>query len=116
MANINVVESASQASTVGSSALGSQSGKQDSAQSNKQTGPKTQEGKKVSSKNAQQFGIFPKGYLVTENHAQLDKQYQDLCQQWGAHDPTRQIMVQSMHQAAISANRLALAQQQRLMP
>lgn len=77
-----------------------------------QTGPKTQEGKKTSSKNAQQFGIFTKGYLATENHDQLDKQYLGLCQQWGAHDPTRQIMVQSMHQAAISANRLALAQQQ----
>lgn len=112
MANIHAVQSTTQVNTVSNTSLGSQSGIQGSAQSNKQTGPKTQEGKKASSKNAQQFGIFSKGYLATENHDQLDKQYLGLCQQWGAHDPTRQIMVQSMHQAAISANRLALAQQQ----
>lgn len=86
--------------------------RQTSKSEHKQTGPKTEAGKKVCSKNAQQFGIFTKGYLASENHAQLDLQYQALCQQWGATDPTRQIMVQSMHQAAISANRLALAQQQ----
>lgn len=79
---------------------------------NKQTGPKSEEGKKKSSKNAQQFGIFTKGYLASENHAALDLQYQALCQQWGATDPTRQIMVRSMHQAVLSTNRLALAQQQ----
>jgi len=78
----------------------------------KQTGPKTEAGKQVSSKNAQQFGVFTKGYLASENHQQLAEQYQALCQQWGASDPTRQIMVQGLHQAAMSANRLALAQQQ----
>lgn len=78
----------------------------------KQTGPKTQAGKQISSKNAQQYGIFTKGYLASENHAQLDALHDALCQQWGATDPTRQIIVQGMHQAAISANRLALAQQQ----
>lgn len=77
-----------------------------------QTGPKTEDGKKVSSKNAQQYGIFTKGYLAFEDHEQLDQQYYALCKQWGATDPTRQIMVRGMHQVALSANRLALAQQQ----
>jgi hypothetical protein len=61
--------------------------------SHPQTGPKTQAGKQISSKNAQQFGIFSKGYLASENQAALEQQYLALCQQWGAYDPTRQIIV-----------------------
>lgn len=77
-----------------------------------QTGPKTILGKQRSSKNAQQYGIFTKSYLASENHDQLDQQYLGLCEQWDAMDPTRQILVRGLHQAAISADRLALAQQQ----
>ena len=77
-----------------------------------QTGPKTEAGKQISSKNAQQFGIFSKGYLACENQTLLEQQYLALCQQWGAHDPTRQIIVQSLHQAAICAQRLSHSQKQ----
>ena len=77
-----------------------------------QTGPKTEAGKKIASKNAQQFGIFTKGYLACENQAQLEKQYLDLCQQWGAHDPTRQILIQGLQQGAICAQRLSHSQKQ----
>ena len=77
-----------------------------------QTGPKTEVGKQISSKNAQQFGIFTKGYLASENQAALEQQYLALCQQWGAHDPTRQILVQGLQQAAICAQRLAHSQKQ----
>lgn len=80
--------------------------------SHPQTGPKTEAGKQISSKNAQQFGIFSKGYLACENQEELEQQYRDLCQQWGAHDPTRQIIVQSLQQGAICAQRLAQSQQQ----
>jgi hypothetical protein len=80
--------------------------------SHPQTGPKTEAGKQISSKNAQQFGIFSKGYLAYENQEELEQQYRDLCQQWGAHDPTRQIIVQSLQQGAICAQRLAQSQKQ----
>lgn len=77
-----------------------------------QTGPKTEAGKQISSKNAQQFGIFSKGYLASENQTLLEQQYLDLCQQWGAHDPTRQILVQGLQQAAICTQRLVQSQKQ----
>jgi hypothetical protein len=80
--------------------------------SHPQTGPKTEAGKQISSKNAQQFGIFSKGYLACENQALLEQQYRDLCHQWGAHDPTRQILVQSLQQGAICAQRLVQSQKQ----
>jgi hypothetical protein len=45
---------------------GAQVSKQISKYEHKQTGPKTEAGKKICSKNAQQFGIFTKGYLASE--------------------------------------------------
>lgn len=80
----------------------------------KQTGPKTESGKQVSSKNATKGGIFAKGYLATEDVQALESQLARLYKQWDANDPTRQILVQCIHQTAISANRLALAQQQKI--
>lgn len=79
-----------------------------------QTGPKTESGKQVSSKNAIKGGIFAKGYLSNEDAQALDTQLSQLNKQWNANDPTRQILVQCIHQTAISANRLALAQQQKI--
>ena len=81
---------------------------------NVQTGPKTESGKQASSKNAIKGGIFAKGYLANEDAQALDSQLSQLYKQWDANDPTRQILVQCIHQTAISANRLALAQQQKI--
>lgn len=81
---------------------------------NVQTGPKTESGKQASSKNATKGGIFAKGYLANEDAQALDAQLSQLYKQWNANDPTRQILVQCIHQTAISAHRLALAQQQKI--
>jgi len=43
-----------------------------------QTGPKTESGKKVVSKNAQKTSIFTQGYLPTENVAQKQNEFEQL--------------------------------------
>ena len=59
-------------------------------------GPKTNEGKKASSLNAQKGAIFTKGYLKSENIEQKQAQYEALTQQWDAYDPTRQMILRTI--------------------
>lgn len=52
---------------------------------NPQTGPKTEDGKKASSKNAQKAAIFTQGYLPHEGIATKQAQFEALAQQRGMH-------------------------------
>ena len=69
-------------------------------------GPKTAEGKKIVSKNAQKGAIFTKGYLPTEDVVQKQAQFELLCEQWGAHDPTRQMILRTIEQANLGLERM----------
>ena len=81
---------------------------------NPQTGPKTVIGKSISSKNAQKASIFTKGYLPSENPEQRQAQFELLCQQWGADDPTRQILLRTVEEANLGCERLMLALRQKI--
>ena len=79
-----------------------------------QTGPKTNEGKKASSLNAQTSAIFTKGYLKSENIEQKQAQYEALTQQWGAYDPTRQMILRTIEQANLGIERQMLFERQKI--
>jgi len=81
---------------------------------NPQTGPKTLAGKNTSSKNAQKASIFTKGYLPSENPEQKQVQFELLCQQWGASDPTRQLLLRTVEEASLGYERLMLAMRQKI--
>ena len=79
-----------------------------------QTGPKTKEGKKASSRNAQKGAIFTKGYLQSENIEQKQAEYEALTQQWGAYDPTRQMILRTIEQANLGVERQMLFERQKI--
>ena len=79
---------------------------------NSQTGPKTLAGKKASSKNAQKGGIFTQGYLPGEDTSQKQAQYELLAEQWGAYDPTRQMILRTIEQAHLGIERQMRLEQQ----
>jgi len=79
-----------------------------------QTGPKTNEGKKASSLNAQKGAIFTKGYLKSENIEQKQAQYEALTQQWDAYDPTRQMILRTIEQANLGIERQMLFERQKI--
>ena len=79
-----------------------------------QTGPKTKEGKKASSRNAQKGAIFTKGYLQSENIEQKQVEYEALTQQWGAYDPTRQMILRTIEQANLGVERQMLFERQKI--
>ncbi|QWE27501.1 hypothetical protein [Polynucleobacter sp. AP-Ainpum-60-G11] len=81
---------------------------------NPQTGPKTALGKSISSKNAQKASIFVRGYLPSENPEQRQAQFELLCEQWGASDPTRQILLRTVEEANLGCERLMLALRQKI--
>ena len=81
---------------------------------NPQTGHKTVAGKNTSSKNAQKASIFTKGYLPSENPEQRQAQFELLCQQWGASDPTRQLLLRTVEEASLGYERLMLAMRQKI--
>lgn len=81
---------------------------------NKSTGPKTDQGKARSSKNAQKSAIFSQGYLPWEDSATKQQEFNELCQYWGAKDPMRQLLVKNIWQASLCAERMAVAQRQRI--
>lgn len=79
-----------------------------------QTGPKTLDGKRASCKNAQKASIFTKGYLPSENPEQKQAQFEKLCEQWGATDPTRQLLLRTVEEASLGYERLMLAIKQKI--
>ncbi len=77
-----------------------------------QTGPKTALGKKIASKNAQKAAIFTKGYLPSENVEEKQAQFEALANQWGAHDPTRLMILRTMEQAYLGIERQMIAERE----
>lgn len=77
---------------------------------NPQTGPKTEEGKKASSKNAQKAAIFTQGYLPHEDIATKQAQFEALAQQWGGADPSRMMLLRTIEQAYLGIERQMLAE------
>ena len=77
---------------------------------NSQTGPKTDEGKKASSKNAQKAAIFTRGYLPSEDIAAKQAQFEALAQQWGGADPSRMMLLRTIEQAYLGIERQMLAE------
>jgi len=71
-----------------------------------QTGPKTESGKKVVSKNAQKTSIFTQGYLPTENVAQKQKEFEQLCKEWHVRSVGRQMILRSIEQASLGIERM----------
>ena len=71
-----------------------------------QTGPKTESGKKVVSKNAQKTGIFTQGYLPTENVTQKQNEFEQLCNEWNGHSVGRQMILRSIEQASLGIERM----------
>jgi hypothetical protein len=79
-----------------------------------QTGPKTEAGKQASSKNAQKAAIFTKGYLPWEDVATKQAQLESLAEQWGAFDPTRQMILRTIEQAHLGLERMMAADKLRI--
>lgn len=78
------------------------------------TGPKTQDGKAVSSQNARKDSIFVQGYLSWEDQDAKRHEFNALIQQWRAKDPTRLIMIRSIEQSALSMERMMYAQAKKI--
>lgn len=79
-----------------------------------QTGPKSTAGKKVSSKNSRKSSIFVKGYLPWEDVEQKQLMHQQLCDQWEANDPTKQILISTIEQGHLELERIMFAQKQKV--
>ena len=79
-----------------------------------QTGPKSTAGKQVSSKNSRKSSIFVKGYLPWEDVEQKQLMHQQLCDQWEANDPTKQILISTIEQGHLELERIMFAQKQKL--
>jgi hypothetical protein len=77
-----------------------------------QTGPKTALGKKIASKNAQKAAIFTRGYLPSENIEEKQAQFEALANQWGAHDPTRLMILRTIEQAHLGIERQMVAERE----
>ena len=75
----------------------------------KATGPISEAGKRIVSKNAQKSAMFTKGYLESENPALRQKQFEILCEQWGAQDFTRQSILRTFEAAQLGYERMGIA-------
>jgi hypothetical protein len=84
------------------------------AVTNLSTGPKTVAGKKASSKNAQKAAIFSQGYLSWEDKDAKQLQMEALAIQWGADDPSRQLILRGIEQANLSLERMMNAERKML--
>jgi len=80
----------------------------------KRHGPKSIAGKKISSKNAQKGSIFSRGYLESENPKERQAAFEKLCEQWGAYDPSRQILLRSVEEAVLGSERMMVAIRQKI--
>jgi hypothetical protein len=78
------------------------------------TGPKTQDGKAVSSQNARKDSIFVQGYLPWEDQEAKRQDFDALVKQWRAKDPTRLILIRSIELSAMSMERMMYAQAKKI--
>jgi len=70
------------------------------------TGPKTADGKAVSSQNARKDAIFVQGYLPWENAHEKEQQFAALVKQWGAKDPSRLMLLRTLEQCQLGIERM----------
>ncbi len=78
------------------------------------SGPKTEAGKAISSKNARKDAIFVQGYLPHEDMLAKQEQFALLQAQWRATDPSRQILLRSIEQAQLGIERMMYIEQKKL--
>lgn len=76
----------------------------------KSTGPITEQGKAVSSKNAIKAGIFSKAYLPWEDREAKQKEMEDLAREWGVTGPTGMHFLRDIEQANLAQERLMYAE------
>ena len=76
----------------------------------KSTGPKTEQGKALSSKNAIKAGIFCQGYLPWEDQESKQAEFTALAKEWGVTDPTGLHFLRDIEQANIAQERLMYAE------
>ena len=74
------------------------------------TGPKTQAGKAVSSKNAIKAGIFSKGYLSWEDQAAKQAELTALAKEWNVTGPSGLHFLRDIEQANLAQERLMYAE------
>jgi hypothetical protein len=74
------------------------------------TGPKTQQGKAVASKNAIKAGIFAQGYLPWEDQVAKQVEQNALAQEWGVTGPTGLHFLRDIEQANLAQERLMYAE------
>jgi hypothetical protein len=78
------------------------------------TGPKTVDGKAVSSQNARKDSIFVQGYLPWENIDEKQQQFGAMAKQWGAKDPSRQMLLRSIEQCQLSMERMIFIERKKI--
>lgn len=74
------------------------------------TGPKTPEGKAVSSKNAIKAGIFSKGYLPWEDQQEKQAELSALAKEWNVTGPSGLHFLRDIEQANLARERLMYAE------
>jgi hypothetical protein len=74
------------------------------------TGPKTEQGKAVASKNAIKAGIFAQGYLPWEDQVAKQVEQNALAQEWGVTGPTGLHFLRDIEQANLAQERLMYAE------
>lgn len=78
------------------------------------TGPKTVDGKAVSSQNARKDSIFVQGYLPWEDQDEKQQQLAAMAKQWGAKDPSRLLLLRSIEQAQIGIERMMYIERKKI--
>ena len=78
------------------------------------TGPKTVDGKAVSSQNARKDSIFVQGYLPWENIDEKQQQFGAMTKQWNAKDPSRQMLLRSIEQCQLGMERIMFIERKKI--
>ena len=78
------------------------------------TGPKTVDGKAVSSQNTRKDSIFVQGYLPWENIDEKQQQFLAMTKQWNAKDPSRQMLLRSIEQCQIGVERMMYIERKKI--
>ena len=77
---------------------------------NPSTGPKTEQGKAIASKNAIKAGIFYQGYLASEDPAAKQLEFEAMAQEWGVTSPSGVHFLRDIAQANLAQERLMQAE------
>ena len=78
------------------------------------TGPKTVDGKAVSSQNARKDSVFVQGYLPWENIDEKQQQFGAMAKQWNAKDPSRQMLLRSIEQCQLGIERMMYIERKKI--